>query len=166
MSYEGPQGERTGWQADPELPIEGSVELPIPVATLWRHFRVPRTWPRWNECFWVAGVRGGVVVEGRHLVWAFQPIRPAYLYKLPAVARLVEVVPERRVTWEVTALPGFHARHTYWMEPLGEKNCRFGSWEVAEGPIYGLMRGFWLAHFRFVRDESLEGASRLAARIG
>ena len=166
MSYPGPQGTRTGWRADPELPIEGSVELPIPVAKLWQAFRTPRSWPVWNHCFWIAGVRGGTLAEGRLLIWAFQPIRARYLYKLPAIARLVEVVPEKRVTWEVTALPGFRARHTYWMEATGEASCRFGSWEVAEGPMYRLLRRFWLAHFRFVRDESLAGARRLAQRIG
>jgi hypothetical protein len=161
MSYPGPQGVRTGWQVDPALPVEGSVELPMPVEELWRIFRSPRGWSRWNSCFWAAGVTGGRLETGRTLLWAFEPIRPEYLYKLPAVARLVDVVPGRRVTWEVTALPGFLARHTYWMEPIGNEACRFGSWEVADGPLYLLLRPFWLAHFRFVRDASLAGVERL-----
>lgn len=161
MRYSGPTGERSGWQEDSQLPIEGSVEVNIPVEVLWRVFRQVRGWPSWNPCFWIAGVRGGTLAEGRTLLWAFEPIKPQYLYKLPAIATLVEVVPARRVTWEVTALPGFHARHTYWMESLGDGRSVFGSWEVAEGPLYHLLRPFWLAHFRFVRDASLDGAAGL-----
>jgi hypothetical protein len=164
MSYAGPQGSRSAWRDDPELPVEGSVELAMPVAELWRTFRAVRDWPTWNPCFWVAGVTGGRLQAGRWLIWAFEPIKPQYLYKLPAIARLVEVVPERRVTWEVTLLPGFHARHTYWMEPIDGGTCRFGSWEVAEGPVYRLLRRFWLAHFRFVCRASLDGAQELAGK--
>ena len=149
------------WRSDRALPIHGSVELAMPVGELWRIFRRVRGWPGWNPCFFLAGVTGGSLAQGRTLIWAFNPIRPQYLYKLPAVASLVEVVPERRVTWEVTALPGFHARHTYWMEPIGADRCRFGSWEVAEGPMYRLLRPFWLAHFRYVCEESLRGAASL-----
>jgi hypothetical protein len=165
MAYVGPTGRHSGWRDDSALPIEGSVELEMSVEDLWREFRRVRAWPRWNPCFWIAGVEGGTLAEGRTLRWAFQPIRPQYLYKLPAVARLVEVLPAKRVTWEVTALPGFHARHSYWMEPITAERCRFGSWEVAQGPLYGLLRPFWLAHFRFVRDASLEGAARLATDL-
>jgi hypothetical protein len=160
--YGGPTGDRSAWQADAELPVEGSVEVPMPVEDLWRIFERVPGWPRWNACFFAARVTGRRLAEGATLVWAFNPIRPWYLYKLPAVARLAEVVPERRVTWEVLVLPGFYARHTYWMEPLGERSCRFGSWEVAEGPMYHVLRRFWLAHFRYVRDESVSGARRLA----
>jgi hypothetical protein len=161
--YPGPTGDRSGWQADPELPVQGSVEVAMPVEDLWRIFERVRGWRRWNRCFWIAGVTGGRLAEGETLLWAFNPIRPQYLYKLPAIARLAEVVPQRRVTWEVLVLPGFYARHTYWMEPLGEDRCRFGSWEVAEGPMYRLLRRFWLAHFRYVRDESVAGAARLGS---
>jgi len=161
MTYSGPKGVRTGWQEDPELPVEGSIELDIPVERLWQIFRHVRLWARWNRSIWMAGVTGGQLAEGEQLVWAFQPIRPEYLYKLPVTARLVDMVPERRLTWQVTILPGMHARHTYWMEPISEARCRFGSWEVAEGPLYRLLRPFWLAPFRFVRDESLAGARHL-----
>jgi hypothetical protein len=164
MAYVGPTGQNSGWKDDPELPIEGSVEVDLPVEELWQVFRRVRDWPSWNPCFWIAGVRGGSLAEGRTLLWAFEPIKPHYPYKLPAVATLVEVVPQQRVTWEVTLMPGFHARHSYWMEPLGEGRSRFGSWEVAQGPLYRLLRPFWLAHFRFVRDASLAGAARLSPR--
>lgn len=166
MAYVGPTGERSGWKDDPELPIEGSVEVALPVEELWRIFRRVRAWPEWNSCFWVAGVRGGRLEANRTLLWAFEPIRPEYPYKLPAIAQLVEVLPGRRVTWEVTALPGFHARHSYWMEPLDDGRSRFGSWEVAQGPLYRLARPFWLAHFRFVREASLAGAAGLGRRQG
>lgn len=66
----------------------------------------------------------------------FKPIRPHYLYRLPSVARIVEFEAERLVTWEVTALPGFRARHSYTFEPLDRTSTRFGSSEVAEGPLY------------------------------
>ena len=92
-----------------------------------------------------------------------RPIRRRYLYRMPAVAKIIECEPQRKVTWEVSA-PGFHARHSYLFEPLGPDSSRFGSWEVAEGRSYGLMRRFWLAHFRFVRDQSLAGACTLGER--
>jgi hypothetical protein len=60
-------------------------------------------------------------------------------------------------------MPGFHARHAYWMEPLGPDRSRFGSWEVAEGPVYRLLRRFWVAHFAFVRDASVRGAAALGS---
>lgn len=166
MAYVGPTGLRSGWKDDPELPIEGSVEVDLPLDELWRIFTRVRRWPDWNPCFWIAGVRGGGLAEGRTLLWAFEPIKPHYPYKLPAIATLAEVLPAQRVTWEVTALPGFHARHSYWMEAIDDRRSRFGSWEVAEGPFYRLLRPFWLAHFRFVRDASLEGAAGLGARGG
>ena len=174
-SRQGPQpdflgeGARTSWEVDAELPIAGSVELPISVAELWQRFANVRGWPTWNPCMWTATVTGGLSLaagapprEGQLLVWAFNPIQRRYLYRLPAIATLVEVVPEQRMTWEVTLLPGMWARHTYWMEPLAGGGCRFGSWEVAEGPAYRLLRPFWLAHFRYVRRQSLIGARRLA----
>ena len=154
MAYAGPIGERTAWRADQALPV----------GELWHSFSRVRGWPSWNSCMWTATVTGGELAEGRTLVWAFQPLRRYLLYRLPAIARLTEVVPERRVTWQVTLLPGFHARHTYWMEPLDDQRSRFGSWEVAEGPLYRLFRPFWLAHFRFVCRESLAGAERLTRR--
>jgi hypothetical protein len=165
------RGARAGWRSDPELPVAGSVELPMSVAEVWRRFVRVRAWPTWNPCMWTATVTGGATLAegappevGRLLVWAFNPIRRRYLYRLPAIATLVEVVPERRMTWEVTLLPGMWARHTYWMEPLDDGRCRFGSWEVAEGPVYRLLRFFWLAHFRYVCRTSLQGARRLARR--
>ena len=167
------QGARTSWKADPELPISGSVALPIEVRELWQLFANVRAWPRWNPCIWTATLTGGPSLrtgapprQGQTLVWAFNPIRRRYLYRLPAFATLVEVVPERRMTWEVTLLPGMWARHTYWMEPLEGGGCRFGSWEVAEGPVYRLLRRFWLAHFRYVCKQSLIGARRLAGARG
>ena len=65
-----------------------------------------------------------------------------------------------RVTWEVSA-PGFHAVHSYRFGSLGENRCRFGSWEVAEGPTFRALNRFWLAHFNFVCRESLAGATSL-----
>ena len=52
-------------------------------------------------------VRGGELREGATLVWAFNPIRARYLYKMPATAEIVEFVRADRVTWEVkrTGLP-------------------------------------------------------------
>ena len=162
-------GFRTSWRMDPGLPVAGATELPMSVEQLWSVFSRVREWPRWNTSMWTATVSGGAslsesgpLARGEQLIWAFNPIRPWMPYRLPVVAELVEVAPQRRVSWEVSVVPGMWALHTYWMEPLDEGRCRFGSWEVAEGPTYRLMRPFWLAHFAFVRDASLEGARRLA----
>lgn len=146
---------------DRELPVEGYVELDMPVTEAWCVFNDVARWPSWNPCFWWARVRGGRLKLGATLIWVFNPIRPRYLYKLPSVARIVEYEPQRKVTWEVTALPGFHALHSYSFESLGPQRCRFGSWEVAEGVTYRLMRRFWLAHFRYVCRASIAGATKL-----
>ena len=81
--------------------------------------------------------------EGATLVWTFNPIKPRYPYKLPARAEIVEFERNDRVTWEVRA-PGFHALHSYRFAEVGPDSCRFGSWEVAEGPAYRALRRFWL----------------------
>jgi hypothetical protein len=151
--------------------VAGATELAMSVERLWSVFERVREWPQWNGCIWTATVSGGPTLatggpldQGRQLLWAFNPIRPWYLYRLPVMARLVEVIPESRVSWEVTLVPGMWALHTYWMEPIDGGHCRFGSWEVAEGPTYRLLRPFWQAHFTFVRDASLAGARSLADR--
>ncbi|MGH9902318.1 MAG: SRPBCC family protein, partial [Pyrinomonadaceae bacterium] len=99
------------------VPVEGTVEVNIPAPVLWEAFTRADLWPRWNSCFFWA--RNRDLVPGRQLVWCFEPIRRWYPYKMPAVARIVEVEEGRRVTWEVNALPGFYARHTYHVEDLG-----------------------------------------------
>jgi len=74
---------------------------------------------------------------------------------------MVEVKDEDRATWEVTALRGFYARHTYHMKDLGRGRTRFGSWEKATWWSFRLMKWFWILHFVFVKDRSLEGARLL-----
>lgn len=140
-------------------PIAGVVEVDIPITTLWECFTQANLWPRWNPCFFLAYNRE--LILGKQLIWAFQPIRWWYLYKMPAIAKIVEVEPEQKVTWEVTVLPGFYARHTYHMEDLGNGRSRFGSWEKATGWSFRLMKWFWIPHFVFVKDRSLEGAKTL-----
>jgi hypothetical protein len=158
-----PSGRRGAIAAVAPLPIEGSVEVAMSVDRLWEVFLDVPGWSRWNPCIWRSSVRGGELREGAKLVWAFNPIRPRYVYKMPAVAEIVEVVPAQRVTWEVRA-PGFHALHSYRFAPIAADRCRFGSWEVAEGPTFHALRRFWLAHFRYVCTASLTGARSLAAR--
>jgi hypothetical protein len=145
------------------LPVTGSVELETGVERIWEAFLDVPSWPSWNRCIWRARVRGGELREGATLIWAFNPIQPRYLYKLPAVAEIVEFEPYDRITWEVRA-PGFHAVHAYRFASLGDGRCRFGSWEVAEGPVYRALRRFWDAHFRYVCRESLAGARVLERR--
>lgn len=142
------------------LPIQGSIELDLPVERLWDVFSDVRGWPRWNPCFWRARVLGGELRRGATLAWVFNPIEPRYAYKMPATARVVELVPHDRVTWEVR-LPGLHALHSYRFAALGPGRSRFGSWEVAEGGGYRVARRFWLAHFRYVCRSSLRGAEGL-----
>ena len=131
------------------------------VERLWQAFLDVRRWPEWNGCFWRSRVLGGELRVGATLVWAFNPIKRGYLYKMPATAKVVELEPHDRVTWEVSA-PGFHAVHAYRFAALDDGRCRFGSWEVAEGTAYRATQRFWLAHFRYVCRESLAGAERLA----
>lgn len=141
------------------VPVAGTVDVAIPTDVLWESFRHPYLWPRWNKCFFYAKNRD--LVLGKQLIWVFQPIKWYYLYKMPAIAKIVEVEPNRKVTWQVTAFPGMYARHTYHMEPLPNGGSRFGSWEQAMGWGFRLIRKFWIAHFTFVKDESLIGAKRL-----
>ncbi len=142
------------------LPIEGAVEVDIPVEQMWETFCDVRGWPGWNPCMWRARVMGGELRLGARLVWLFNPIESRYLYRLPAVAEIVEFEPNDRVTWEVDA-PGFHALHSYRFAASEPSRCFFGSWEVAEGPGYRATQRFWLAHFRFVCRSSLDGARAL-----
>jgi hypothetical protein len=142
-------------------PVHGTVDVNIPADVLWECFRHASWWPRWNPCMWWA--LNDELVEGQPLIWAFEPIQWWYLYRLPGVATLVEVEANRKVTWEVTALPGLYARHTYSIEDLGNGRSRFGSWEKASGPGFRALKGFWLTHFVFVKDESLNGARQLEA---
>lgn len=148
--------------SESELPITGEVELDLPLERLWGAFREAEGWPSWNPCFAWVWLPGGELREGAKLVWVFNPIKPGYLYRMPAIATIVELVPGERVTWEVTALPGFRARHTYSFQATGPARSQFSSWEVAEGPAYRHLRRFWLAHFRYVCRSSLAGAEQLA----
>ncbi len=141
------------------VPVQGTVDVDVPIDVLWTAFARPNLWPRWNQCFFWA--RNKDLVKGQHLIWTFQPIKPWYPYKMWAIANIVEMEPQKKVTWEVTALPGMYARHTYHMEDLGNGRTRFGSWEQGMGWGFRPMRWFWLAHFTFVKDESLTGARRL-----
>jgi len=141
----------------PPLPVAGSVDLDLSVERLWDVFMdVPR-WPDWNPCFRRTSVDGGELCPGATLRFTFNPIESHYPYRLPGSAEIVELQAGDRVTWEVTA-PGFHAVHSYRFASLGENRCRFGSWEVAEGPTFRALNRFWLAHFNFVCRESLAGA--------
>ncbi|MGW2248610.1 MBL fold metallo-hydrolase [Kitasatospora sp. NPDC001660] len=144
-------------------PVRGSVELDLSADVLWDVFRRPDRWPWWNACMAWVGTRE--LSQGGRLVWLFEPLRWWYPYLMPAVATLVEVDEGRQVTWEVTAFPGFRARHSYTIEPLGPGRSRFSSWEQAAGPAFRAAEAFWLAHFTFVRNASLQGARLLAARF-
>ncbi len=146
-------------QSNDMTPVAGTVEVNIPVHEFWEFFTHANWWSRWNKCFFWALNKD--LVLGKQLIWAFQPIRWYYLYRMLAIARIVELEKNRKVTWEVTALPGFYARHTYHVEDLGEGRTRFGSWEKAHGWGFRLMKKFWIAHFTFVKDLSLEGAKFL-----
>ncbi len=140
-------------------PIADTVILDAPLEVAWRAFGQPKDWPRWNKSFYYA--HNPRLELGRHLIWVFQPIRPALLYKMPATARIVELEegPEFcRVTWRVTILPGFYARHTYHMTALPDGRTRFGSWEKAMGWSFRWLRTFWIQHFQFVCRESVQGA--------
>lgn len=140
-------------------PVDGTVDVNIPAQVLWKSFTHANWWPRWNKCFFWA--KNEDLKVGEQLVWCFQPIRTWYLYKMPAIAKIVEVEENSKVTWEVVAFPGMYARHTYSIEDLGNGRTRFRSWEKAMGWGFRLTKWFWVAHFVFVRDRSLEGALAL-----
>jgi pimeloyl-ACP methyl ester carboxylesterase len=151
-----------GWPADAELPIVGWGDVEIPLDELWEAFADVERWPSWNRCIRQARVKDGPLRESATLAWTFRPIKRGYPYLLPARATIVEAERNKRITWEVRA-PGLHALHSYLFAegPLGSQ---FGSWEIAEGWLYRALRPFWLAHFRFVRDASIEGAATLPGR--
>jgi hypothetical protein len=146
-------------QSTDAMPVVGTVDVSIPCDLLWECFRQAHWWPKWNDCFF--WVKNSDLVQDQQLIWAFQPIEWWYLYRMPAWAKIVELVPQRKVTWEVTASPGMYARHTYFLEELGPGRTRFGSWEKAMGPGFRSIQRFWTAHFEFVNRESLAGAQRL-----
>lgn len=140
-------------------PISGYAELNIPAPLLWKFFTQGSAWPLWNRCFF--WVHNRQLKLGDNLIWMFQPIRAHYLYKMFASARIVELEENSKVTWEVTILPGFFARHTYFVEPISKTRCRYGSWEKAYGFSFRLLKKFWLSHFTFVCDLSVAGGKLL-----
>jgi glyoxylase-like metal-dependent hydrolase (beta-lactamase superfamily II) len=140
-------------------PVHGTVDIDVPAPVLWQCFKDASLWARWNPCMYWAQNRD--LVLGQKLIWAFEPLRWWYFYKLPGVANLIEVKENRKVTWEVVIMPGFYARHTYSIEDLGDGRSRFGSWEKAYGPMFRALKFFWVAHFIFVKDRSLQGARLL-----
>jgi glyoxylase-like metal-dependent hydrolase (beta-lactamase superfamily II) len=137
-------------------PVDASVEVDIPAEELWAAFSRARLWPKWNKCF--LAVQNEQLRLGDQLIWCFGPIKPYYPYVMPAIANIIELEPGRKVTWEVSALPGFYAHHTYSIEPLANGRSRFRSWEKAFGWSFKATKEFWLAHFWFVNQKSLEGA--------
>lgn len=141
------------------IPIDGYVDVKIPIDVLWEAFNRPNTWHFWNKCFFRAF--NSELQLGKQLIWVFEPIRWWFLYKMPAIATIVELELNHKVTWEVTILPGFYAHHTYYMKDLGNGCTRFGSWEKATGWNFRLLKGFWLTHFTFVKNFSLKGAKHL-----
>jgi hypothetical protein len=142
------------------LPVTGWTDVDLPVEKLWSIFTDVGRWPRWNTSIYWARMLYGPLRRGGTLVWAFNPIAPSYPYKLPAVAKIVELDVHELVEWEVR-IAGLHARHRYMFERVDRTHCRFGSWEVGEGPLYRATRRFWDAHFRFVCECSLAGARLL-----
>ncbi|MEM7552913.1 MAG: MBL fold metallo-hydrolase [Cyanobacteria bacterium P01_A01_bin.84] len=136
-------------------PVHGYVDVKIPIEVMWENFIHPHHWNRWNNCFFWA--LNSELKLGEQLIWCFQPIRRWFLYKLPAIAKIIEFKPLEKVTWEVTILPGFYARHTYYMQDLGNGMTRFGSWEKATGWSFRLLKWFWIPHFVFVKNRSLDG---------
>src|SRR5919107_3511068 len=136
-------------------PVEGTVDVEVPLSILWKAFTRAELWPRWNRC--MLWVRNRDLIQDKQLLWAFRSIRRWYPYILPAIAKIVEVRNEDRVTWEITTLPGFYARHTYHMKDLGGGRTRFGTWERATGWGFRLTKWFWISHFVFVKDRSSEG---------
>lgn len=145
--------------------MEQWVEVDVPATQMWAIFSDVRAWHDWNPCIWRAGVGGGELKLGARLRWVFNPIRKPYLYKLPATATVVAFEPGRMVTWEVRIGGAFHALHSYVVEPIDADRCWFGSWEIGQGPLYRLLRRFWLAHFRFVARESCAGAQAVGDRL-
>jgi hypothetical protein len=143
------------------LPVEGYTTLAMPVERIWGVQLDVARWHEWNPCFAWSHMLGGRTELGKTLVFVFNPIQRRFPYRLPAVAKIVELEPCERLTWEVK-LPGFHALHSYRFERLDDDTCRYGSWEVAEGALYRVARGFWLAHFAYVCESSLRGARGLA----
>ncbi|MDD9940617.1 MAG: MBL fold metallo-hydrolase [Myxococcales bacterium] len=141
------------------VPVDASVEIRVPATELWEVFSRPQAWPEWNKCF--VAVKNERLELDDQLMWVFGPIEPYYPYVMPAIAKVIELEPGHKVTWEVSALPGFYAHHTYSVEAIDDQRCRFRSWEKAFGWSFRAGKAFWLAHFQFVNQRSLEGAQWL-----
>src|SRR5216110_757592 len=73
------------------LPVQGTVDVEIPIDRFWECFRRANFWPRWNRCFF--WVHNKDLQLGRQLMWAFEPIKWYLLYKMFAIARIVELEP-------------------------------------------------------------------------
>ena len=77
-------------------PVTGTVDVAIPVSLLWQTFTNARKWPKWNKCFF--WVHNRDLIQDRKLIWIFQPVRWWMLYKMPAMAKIVEVEKEKDVS--------------------------------------------------------------------
>jgi glyoxylase-like metal-dependent hydrolase (beta-lactamase superfamily II) len=138
-------------------PVHGTVDIEVPADVLWQCFRQANLWPRWNACmFWASNRDSGA---GPETDLAFEPLRWWYFYSSPGVANLIEVEENRKVTWE-SGNAGFYARHTYSIDDLGGGRSRLIV-EKAMGPMFRALSFFWVAHFIFVKDRSLQGARLL-----
>ena len=65
-----------------------------------------------------------------------EAIRSWFWYKMPGIANIIELEEGRRMAWEVTALPGFYAQHTYSIDNLGCGRSRSAPWEKPMGGAF------------------------------
>lgn len=68
-----PTGRKGSIAGEPPLPIQGAVEVDMPVERLWDAFTDVSGWSRWNPCFRWSRVLGGELRLGATLVWTFNP---------------------------------------------------------------------------------------------
>jgi hypothetical protein len=54
------------------VPVEGTVDVDVPLSVLWEAYTHANRWPRWNKC--MLWVRNRALVPGKQLLMVFLPI--------------------------------------------------------------------------------------------
>jgi hypothetical protein len=138
--------------------LAAAIELDVPAAACWQAFLRLEDWPRWFPTMQrlerAAATPPFTVGEELVLHLAFRG-RGA-----PVRVRVLEVSPTH-VRWSGRSF-GVTGDHSYRVESLGERRCRFLSEEIFSGLPVRLIPRFVFAELQREHDVGMERFRRLA----
>lgn len=128
------------------------TEAPVSARQAYRFFCNIDDWADWSSVIDRAKLFGGEWHQGAFLMFA---PKIGKLPAVPLVVRLLDVEPERSITWGLQ-LPGGSIKHRFSFIPLDNDHCRIHHEECSEGlitllawPAASLIRQF---NDRFARE--------------